>query len=237
MWKRNTAIGTLLLALVSAATAYYLNRSKPLYAQVVFGPEARLRVWFILDGYTLYLDRSGGDMPRRAERLPGPTGPSQLRDCKIHLADPDGRTRYIITKVSPIYTRQAVQRGEQQELYLDVTITGPVGYLQSGSVRMADRPELAGIGHLHGPLTVAPWPAKNLPPLRFDIGGTPTNVYAVVTTQQSNGDSWIAIRSENAERNGPAFPTSVFPMLDVEFPSKVAGGPPVRHRFALNEPC
>jgi len=230
MWKRHTAIATLSLALVGAATAYYLNRPKPLFAQVAFGPEARLRVWFVLDGYTIYLDRSRGDIPRRTERLSWP-------DCKIQLADPDGRTRYIITKVRPLYTRQAVQRGQQQEFCLHVTITGPVVYKQYGTVRMADRPELAGIGHVHGPLTVAAAAIRNLSPLGFVAGRDPTDLNVWVTTQQTNGESWIAVRSENEARNGPAFPPGVVPAADVEFPSKAAGGPPIRRRFALNELC
>ena len=229
MWKRRIAIAALALALVGAAIAYHLNRSKPLFAQVAFGPEARLRV-FVLDGYSLYLDRSGGDVPRRTERLSWP-------DCKIELADLDGRTRYIITQVRPLYTTQAVQRGLQQEFCLHVTITGPVTYKQYGTVRMADRPELAGIGHVHGPLAVVAAAIRNVSPLRFVAEGNPADLNVWVTTQQANGESWIALRSENEERNGPAFPPGVVPVADVEFPANADGEPPIRHRFALNELC
>jgi hypothetical protein len=210
MWKRRTPLAILFLALAGAGIAYYLNRSEPLFAQVVFGPEARLRVWFILDGDTVYLDRSGGDMPRRAERLNWP-------ECKIQLADQDGCTQYIITRVQPLYTRQAVKRGLQQEFCLHVTVTGPVEYLEFGTVRMADRPEFAGIGHVNGPLTVAA--IRNPSPLCFVAGGEPTDLNVWVTTQQANGESWIVLRSENEERNG------------------LAGGPPIHRRFALNELC
>src|SRR5262245_36156840 len=48
---------------------------KPLYALAVFGPEARHRVWLVLDGDTLYVDRDGsGDLTRpgcRVEAKPG----------------------------------------------------------------------------------------------------------------------------------------------------------------------
>lgn len=230
MWKRRTPFAILFLVLAGVAGGWYLNRPKLLYAQVVFGPEAQLRVWFILDGNTLYLDRSRGNIPRRMERL-------SLPDCKIELADPDGRTRYFITEAKPSYTRQAVQRGLQQELYLHVTVTGPVGYKQIGTVRMADRPDLAGMGHLHGPLTVAASAIRNPSPLRFVAGEKPTDLNVWVTTQKPNGESWIVVRSENEERNGPAFPPGVFPVADIEFPSKAAGGPPICRRFALSELC
>jgi hypothetical protein len=228
MWKRRTVSATVIFALIGAVIAYYLTLPKPLFAQVVFGPDARLCLWFILDGDTVYLDRAAGDTPRRAERVD---------DGSIELADPDGRTRYIITKASPFYTQSAVRSGQQQELALHVTITGPVSYQQYGTVRAADRPEMAGIGHVHGPLTVAAAPHTELPPLRFLAGGKPTDVRAIVTTQQANGGSWIAVRSENEERNGPAFPPGIVPLVVIEFPSRAAGEQPVRRQFTLHELC
>src|SRR6266478_6927907 len=47
-------------------------RSKaPKYCLVVFGPEAKTRVWLVLDGDVLYADRNGdGDLTAKDERLP-----------------------------------------------------------------------------------------------------------------------------------------------------------------------
>src|SRR5262245_57850977 len=43
---------------------------QPLYCLLVFGPEARTRVWAVLDGDDLYLDRNGnGDLTDPGERL------------------------------------------------------------------------------------------------------------------------------------------------------------------------
>jgi hypothetical protein len=45
-------------------------RSKPKYCLLVFGPEAKTRVWLVLDGDTLYVDRNGnGDLTEERERL------------------------------------------------------------------------------------------------------------------------------------------------------------------------
>jgi hypothetical protein len=45
-------------------------RGKPKYCLLVFGPEARTRVWLVLDGDTLYVDRNGnGDLTEDAERV------------------------------------------------------------------------------------------------------------------------------------------------------------------------
>src|SRR5687767_5410138 len=44
--------------------------TKPLYCLLVFGPEAKTRVWMVLDDDVLYLDRNGnGDLTEPGERL------------------------------------------------------------------------------------------------------------------------------------------------------------------------
>src|SRR5262249_8147594 len=45
-------------------------KSKPKYCLLVFGPEAKTRVWLVLDGDTLYVDRNGnGDLTETGERF------------------------------------------------------------------------------------------------------------------------------------------------------------------------
>src|SRR6186997_26449 len=45
-------------------------RTKPLYALLVFGPEAKDRVWLVHDGDTLYVDRNGnGDLTEPGEAI------------------------------------------------------------------------------------------------------------------------------------------------------------------------
>jgi hypothetical protein len=50
-------------------------QSKPKYCLLVFGPEAKTRVWLVQDGDVLYVDRNGnGDLTekdKRVERKPG----------------------------------------------------------------------------------------------------------------------------------------------------------------------
>src|SRR5262245_13351240 len=45
-------------------------RTKPKYCLLVFGPEARTRVWLVVDGETAYLDRNGdGDLTGKDEAV------------------------------------------------------------------------------------------------------------------------------------------------------------------------
>ncbi len=45
-------------------------RSKPKYCLLVFGPEAKTRVWLVQDGDTLYVDRNGnGDLTEQEKKV------------------------------------------------------------------------------------------------------------------------------------------------------------------------
>src|SRR5437899_1402448 len=63
----------------------------PKYCLLVFGKEADTRIWLVLDGNTLYVDRNGnGDLTDIGEKLTGTAGPSFTlagiveRDGTIH---------------------------------------------------------------------------------------------------------------------------------------------------------
>src|SRR5438067_1165710 len=69
-------------AVASAADLSKIDRSitrepaykgKPKYCLLVFGPEAKTKVWLVLDGDTLYVDRNGnGDLTENGERVAMP---------------------------------------------------------------------------------------------------------------------------------------------------------------------
>ena len=45
-------------------------QSKPKYCLLVFGPEAKCRVWLVLDGDVLYVDRNGnGNLTEKGKRM------------------------------------------------------------------------------------------------------------------------------------------------------------------------
>src|SRR5262245_7872130 len=78
----------------------YESQSKPKYCLVVFGPEAKTRVWLVLDGDVLYVDRNGdGDLTGEDERiLKGsvyavniPMGPSEW--CSLEVKDKYGQDK------------------------------------------------------------------------------------------------------------------------------------------------
>jgi hypothetical protein len=84
----------LLLAASSPALAADLTRidrtiakepkyvGKPNYCLLVFGPEAKHRVWLVQDGGTLYVDRNGdGDLTQPVDRVKGKKRDVSRDDC------------------------------------------------------------------------------------------------------------------------------------------------------------
>src|SRR5438270_6084694 len=50
-------------------------KSKPKYCLLVFGPEAKTRVWLVQDGNTLYVDRNGnGDLTEASKKVTAAKG-------------------------------------------------------------------------------------------------------------------------------------------------------------------
>jgi hypothetical protein len=198
------------------------------YALLLFGAEAKLRVWVVLDGETVYIDRNAdGDLTGKGKRFP------DLRSCKeVELTDADGQTRYIIKGISTHFEQPNVE-----SLDVDVEIKGPVSYWQYCGVELHRRPTEAHIAHFHGPLTMGPQTVNWKVPadLVLVTGDKPTNLRGHVATQNAEHGCWVVVRTHNGDAS--AFPADVFPVVDVEFPAKVPGAAPVRKRYRLDKFC
>src|SRR5262250_2615532 len=102
-------------------------RHKPKYCLLVFGNDAKFRVWLVLDGDVLYVDCNGnGDLTERDERVV-PERPDN-GSPGVTLTEPDGTRHYHLT-VAP------------QKDGGVVSVMSEKKYLQrSGSVKFAERP-------------------------------------------------------------------------------------------------
>jgi hypothetical protein len=212
---------------IKAEPAY--QSKSPKYALLVFGREATIRVWVVSDGKTVYLDRNGnGDLTAKGKRFP------TYADCKdIEIADPDGKTRYVITGMG------AFKDGEpaKTQLMVDVEIKGPIRYRQYCDAAMGDSPHNAPIAHFHGPLTMGPKTISwKLPPKLVLVSGErPVDLPGNVGTMNAEYGCWVVVRSHSGQDG--AFPKDVFPVVDVEFSPKTPGGPAVKKRYPLAEFC
>jgi hypothetical protein len=200
----------------------------PQYALLLFGPEAKLRVWVVLDGDTVYIDRNGdGDLTGKDKRF------AKLDECRdVEIADPDGKTRYVITAIGVFNDGDPPRRS----LDVNVDVKGRAAYQQYCGVQMQDGPRKAHVAHFHGPLAAGPRTINwKLPPqLALHTGDKEEDLFAVVGTMDAEHGCWVVVRSHAGQQS--AFP-GVSPVVDIEFPSKKPGAPPVKQRYALDKFC
>ena len=143
--------------------------SKPKYCLLVFGPEAKTRVWLVPDGDTLYVDRNGnGDLTEKGERfvlaLDEYDRKRGRRVWKVgDIAASDGKVRYTDLQVSDISEDAKYVSGLGPGHGISVNV--PVGkdrvpqcaggfvYPRHGfRLHFAPRPADAPIVHFGGPL-------------------------------------------------------------------------------------
>jgi hypothetical protein len=214
-------------------------KGKPKYALLVFGPEAKMRVWIVEDGETLYVDRNGdGDLTGEDERftltLSGNKNQhGSLQDCNIEIPDSDKKTPYVITSISIRPEPDGDDADAERHIMVNVDIKGQVSYRQYCDAKLVENPEKAAIAHFHGPLTIGPqtvnW--KLTPGLsRLSLGDSPSDIRAVVGTMDAERGCWVVVRSED-------LPKDLHPVLEVEYPGKKAGDAPIKKRYRLEQRC
>ncbi|MBY0522003.1 MAG: hypothetical protein K2R98_01305 [Gemmataceae bacterium] len=125
-------------------------QGKPKYCLLVFGPEAKFRVWLILDGTVLYVDRNGnGDLTEPDKRVAA----RYKRDDQRfgfrpgQLAAPDGTMKYNLSLLR-MNADGCDMEIECKPGYARAGFDGP------GKLRFADRAKDAPIIHFFGPLTL-----------------------------------------------------------------------------------
>jgi RNA polymerase sigma factor (sigma-70 family) len=122
-------------------------KSESSYCWLVFGPQAKLRVLVRLAGDEIAIDRDAdGKFDSKDERF------DSEKDCKdVEIADPDGKTSYVITAVHLLHV-------VPPEKFLEVRVhtRGALSYPQGAIIQLADRPKRAPEAHFNGPLTIAP---------------------------------------------------------------------------------
>jgi hypothetical protein len=121
----------------------------PKYCLLVLGPKAKTRIWLVLDGKTLYVDRNAdGDLTAAGERLDGRDGVFKIGE----LLDPvTGRKHTeLIVNVD-----RRVERSDDTSYIQPFEITGRVRgkYAFTAVPAFADRAKDAPAVPLDGPLT------------------------------------------------------------------------------------
>lgn len=208
----------------------YQSKS-PKYCLLVVGTEAKTRVWLVLDGDVLHIDRNGnGDLTDQGERVEKRKGKlSQFMAGDV--LDADGKTKHAAFMVM-----QYAEGGETVTF-----VAGMVGGRRMfmagvdalGTLRFADRPQDAPVIHFGGPLRMglnAKFSESGKEQLvRSDKG---EELYAWVGTPGLGNGTFAAIMHQVG-----GVPGDVHPVAEIEFPNKNATGPPLKTKFILKERC
>jgi hypothetical protein len=128
-------------------------QSKPRYCLLVFGLDASTKVWLVLDGDVLYVDRNangdltGEDKKVRRGKAPGQV-PGDFACGEIVQANGKTICRGLAVSGSP----------EEGDMWVTVNLDGKhvqsAGVDTNGYLQFADSPGGAPIVHFNGPLTI-----------------------------------------------------------------------------------
>jgi hypothetical protein len=233
---RAVKFSTLLLAaqlvfLVAVGAAVALA-PEPTFGWLHFGPKEKVRVLVRIDGQAISLtEYVDGKHTGRVERF------KTADACKdVIIRDPDGKTSYVITRLNAFQPRKD---STAIDLIVDVDIQGPVKYQQyCDIVGTTAGSENAPMAHFHGPLTMEPrkiyW---KLPEgLKLQRGNKPGDLYANVGTMDAKRGCWVVVRTHGA-KEASVFSADAMPRVDVEFPPKKPGDPPIKRHYELKEVC
>jgi RNA polymerase sigma factor (sigma-70 family) len=229
-------------------------RNEPRYALLVFGPKRETRVWMVLDGTTLYVDRNGnGDLTEPGEQLE----PNNPADGSNRFGGSGSHTHFDVyeftvqagaagpTKIrlehwvraenfTPKTDFDKQLHAKRQKLgYENSTLWRKTGLGQGQTpVLFMPKPADAQVCALDGPLTFV----VKLPE------------YQVLRRGEAGGDVAFHIvvpgrppRTVGGQFHNPLatseVPEGAHLEVEIEYPAKVANDPPPRRKYLLKQRC
>jgi hypothetical protein len=231
-------------------------KTRPKYALLVFGPEAKTRVWLVVDGDTLYVDKNGnGDLTEPGEKVPAKKGEGRDDVLEFEVGEiRDGGLRhkdvrvgvYPLSRFDSLIQEEPEAKGilardPQARIYsvsAEVEQPGRKGVGVGGRVvQMANLWDSAGL------LRFADWP-QDAPVLHFG-GPWQLTLYGRNTLRLGREVDLVLGFGTPGVGKGTfayvgyedAIPAKLHPTAEITFPPAKAGGPPVTVRYTLKERC
>ncbi len=215
----------------------------PGYALLVFGAEMKSRVWMVLDGTTLYVDKNGnGDLTEAAEKVSLVGEPSIEENETVKVTQTEyevgdlpaatGGSAYQSLNVSRFLVEP--KAGAPADLKGGDTVVVSVAYRdvcdQSASPKFAAKPEDAPVVHFDGPLIAMVAAGCEGPTAVLFHGDDEQELTIQIGTQGLGAGTWAPMGY------GPV-PDTVKPVLEVAFPAAAPGGAPIVAKFTLDDRC
>jgi hypothetical protein len=198
-------------------------KGKPKYCLVVFGPEAKSRVWLIRDGDLLYVDRNGdGDFTGTDKLVPKET---LERGAVFQIGTIPARDG-----VGPFSLDLRITSGMDKEDGYRLRCGPPQGkgfdQRTVGMILFADKPGEAPVIHFAGPLTltILDW-GKPLQASQLVRGEKDNELSILVGTPVFGGKHKAFVTLDESFLT--LAPDAACPVVEVEFPGKDPGAKPM----------
>jgi hypothetical protein len=210
----------------------------PKYCLLVLGPDARTRVWLVVDGDTLYIDRnSNGDLTDKGECVKKEEG-EQVRFEAGDILDADGKTKH-----TNVLVMQKKEKGQTITFVL-AAVGGKylfgAGLDSAGALHFGDTPESAPVIHFGGKLQIRLYTESGEPELIRSKNGAKLQVW--VGTPGLGKGTFAALVNEQSLLTTllglpGGIPSGVHPVAKIEFPNRDADRPPIKETITLKERC
>jgi hypothetical protein len=206
--------------------------SKPRYCLLVFGPQAKTRVWIVQAGEILYVDRNangdlteGGEAFRPSERQAGMTVGEDSKEAPFRewtysvgdLVPSDGTGRHTQFKLVRYQTG-----GGPAEYIVSVWVGGITLQYAGWGPLLTDSRDTAPVVHFSGPVV-----PKHLRGSTLRLAGDRQELHFCIGTPGIGSHSFAYVGYE-------AVPGSIRPVVEVAWPTESAV---LKERFALARRC
>jgi hypothetical protein len=224
-------------------------RGKPKYCLLVFGPEAKTKVWLVVDDDNLYVDRNGdGNLTERGERVPMPKfgksdHPFFTEQREVKAGDiPNGALTHTGLEFTQVHLRKDVSPTTAEErdflrlaangdgfCAVSLSVERPTGRVTQvaaidarGFLQFADHAKDAPVVHFGGPLQM-----ELLAQQKLVRGDEPGQLQSCIGTPGIGHGSFATV----VYTTQPGMvPRDVHPVADIDY-----GG--TKSRIVLKERC
>jgi hypothetical protein len=229
-------------------------KSKPKYCLLVFGRAARTRVWLVLDGDTLYVDRNAnGDLTEEGEKVIDKSGTGSEENgygFEVGRITAEGRMHErLMVSVSKLDRLAAADEAAKEFLsrnpgahgyILSVEMEMPgwkgsglggrvqqfvLGADVNGVLQFGDRPQDAPVIHFGGPWQATLYGRQQL------MRGRDTELFVAV------GTAGIGPGTTAYLAHAGVVPENARPSVEVSYAPNKPGETPLRERYELKHRC
>ncbi len=194
----------------------------PRYFLLVFGPEAKTRIWCVLDGDTLFIDKTGdGDLSEPAKAVKETGGRFDVGT----VTEQGGTTKHTNIAMGRTSTKGADNKVEEM-IHIQVDVNDRIRQY-CFVAKMAHRPEDAPVAHFGGPLRFDVRHSERVTLVR---GDKPADLSFCIVTHPTNGE-WFAID------HGKGVPADVHPIAEITFPDKTPRAAAVTVKVPITQRC